>query len=125
MRRGGGGPTVLERTAEGGTMNRLLIAARLRPDAYDQAEALLRKGPPFEPEAIGLHRHGAYLSASEVVFVFEAPEVEWIVSDLGNDPILSTAFAPWRAILDGPPRVAHELYYWSRDETQAAVELER
>ena len=72
-------------------MNRLVIAARLLPDTHDQAEALLRKGPPFEPGTIGLHLHGAYLTASEVVFVFEAPEVEWIVSDIGNDPILSTA----------------------------------
>src|SRR6187549_3009012 len=68
------GPTVLERTAEGGTMNRLVIAARLLPGTHDRAEALLRKGPPFEPEAIGLHRPGAYLTPSEVVFVFEAPE---------------------------------------------------
>jgi hypothetical protein len=104
-------------------MNRLVIAARLLPNTHDQAEALLRRGPPFEPGAIGLHLHGAYLTASEVVFVFEAPEVEWIVSDIGNDPILSTAFAPWRAILDGPPRVAHELYFWSRDEVHAPIGL--
>lgn len=106
-------------------MNRLVIAARLLPDTHDQAEALLRRGPPFEPGEIGLHLHGAYLTASEVVFVFEAPEVEWIVSDIGNDPILSTAFAPWRALLDGPPRVAHELYFWSRDDVRAPIGLGR
>ena len=50
--------------------------------------------PPFDPEELGLHRHGAYLTAREVVFVFEAPEVEWIVNDLVDDPVLSSAFGP-------------------------------
>ena len=105
-------------------MERIAIIARLTPGAEPRAAELISAGPPFDPQEYGFERHSVYLSATEVVFVFEAPEVEWIVSDLGNDPILSTAFAPWRAILDGPPRVAHELYYWSRDETQAPVELE-
>ena len=102
-------------------MDRLVITARLHPGTHSEAEALLAKGPPFDPEAVGLRRHGAYLTNSEVVFVFEAREVEWIVSDLGNDPVLSTAFAPWRPIIDEPPRIAHERYYWSRDESRTRV----
>ena len=37
-------------------MNRLMIVARLRDDAHDEAEVLLREGPPFEPESVGLER---------------------------------------------------------------------
>ena len=35
----------------------------------EDAEALLRHGPPFDPEELGLHRHAAYVTANEVVFV--------------------------------------------------------
>lgn len=104
-------------------MNQLLIVARLREGKHEEAEALLRGGPPFDPEELGLHRHAAYLSASEVVFVFEAPEVEWIVSDIVDDPVLSAALAPWRAVVDGPPRMAHERYYWARNKQETSVEV--
>ena len=103
-------------------MNHLVIVARLREGKHEEAKALLRGGPPFEPEELGLHRHAAYLSASEVVFVFEAPEVEWIVSDIVDDPVLSTALAPWRAIVEGSPRMAQERYYWARDKQETDVE---
>jgi hypothetical protein len=104
-------------------MNRLMIVARLRSDKHDEAEALLRKGPPFDPEEAGLHRHAAYLTHGEVVFFFEAPEVEWIVNDIVDDPVLSTAFGPWRAIVDGPPRIAHERFCWSRELEKSGVGL--
>ena len=104
-------------------MDRLMIVARLQPGKHEQAEALLRQGPPFDPEELGLYRHGAYLTASEVVFVFEAPEVEWIVNDLVDDPVLARAFGPWRAIVEEPPRLAHERYYWSREEAKTGVGL--
>jgi hypothetical protein len=94
-------------------MNRLVIIGRLREGKREEAEALLRKGPPFDPEELGLHRHSAYLTATEVAFVFEAPEVEWIVDGIIDDPVLSTALGPWRALVDGPPRLAHERYFWS------------
>jgi hypothetical protein len=105
------------------SMNRLVIVARLQPGKHEDAEALLRKGPPFDPDDLGLHRHAAYLTASEVVFVFEAPEVEWIVNDIIDDPVLSSAFGPWHAIVEEPPRLAHERYYWSRAEMETGVGL--
>jgi hypothetical protein len=104
-------------------MNRLTIVARLQPGKHNEAEALLRAGPPFDPEELGLHRHSVSLTASEVVFVFEAPEVEWIVNDLIDNPVLSSALAPWRNIVDGPPRLAHERYSWSRDQDRIGVGL--
>jgi len=104
-------------------MKRLMIVARLRDDAHDEAEVLLREGPPFDPEAIGLDRHSAYLTAGEVVFVFEAPEVEWIVNELVDDPAIASFFAPWEKLIDGTPRLAHERYHWSHAESKTGVGL--
>jgi len=104
-------------------MNRLMIVARLRDDAYDEAEILLGEGPPFDPEALRLDRHAAYLTAGEVVFVFEGPEVEWKVNELIDDPVISSFFAPWEKLVDGPPRIAHERFYWSRAEAKLGVGL--
>jgi hypothetical protein len=104
-------------------MNRLMIVARLRDDAYDEADVLLREGPPFEPERAGLERHAAYLTAGEVVFVFEAPEVEWKVNELIDDPAIASFFAPWEKLIDGTPRLAHERYYWSRSDEKVGFGL--
>jgi hypothetical protein len=106
-----------------GPMERLMIVARLKEGAHEQAEALLRKGPPFDPEALGLHRHAAYITAREIVFLFEAPEVEWIVNDLIDDSLIAEAFAPWESIVEGTPRGASERYYWSREESKLGVGL--
>ena len=104
-------------------MKRLMIVARLRDDAHDEAEALLREGPPFQPEQVGLERHSAYLTASEVVFVFEAPEVEWKVNELIDDPVIAPFFTPWEKLIDGTPRLAHERYHWSRADEKLGVGL--
>jgi hypothetical protein len=104
-------------------MNRLMIVARLREGSHEEAERLLSAGLPFDPEEIHLHRHAAYLTAGEVVFLFEAPEVEWIVNDLVDDPSLSRALGPWHKLLDGPPRIAHERFYWTRESAKLGVGL--
>ena len=104
-------------------MNRLMIVARLQEGAHDEAEALLAAGPPFDPEELGFHCHAVYLTATEVIFVFEAPEVEWIVNDIVDDPVLSTSLGPWRALIDGAPRIAHERYFWSRETSSLGVGL--
>lgn len=104
-------------------MNRLIIVARLKEGAHEDAEALLRKGPPFDAEEVGLHRHGAYLTAGEVVFTFEAPEVEWIVNDLVDDRVTSAAFAGWEGLIEGTPRIAHERFYWTREGSKLGVGL--
>ena len=88
-------------------MNRLMIVARLRDDAYDEAKTLLLEGPPYDPETAGLEAHSAYLTASEVIFVFDGPEVEWKVNEL----------------IDGTPRLAHEHYHWKRGEEKLGVGL--
>ena len=104
-------------------MNRLVIVARLKEGKHPEAEQLLRKGPPFDPDEFGFDRHGAYLTSTEVVFVFDAPEVEWIVNDLIDDPVTSSAFGPWHALIEGPPRMAHERFFWSCEEAKLGVGL--
>jgi hypothetical protein len=100
-----------------------MIIARLRVGAHQEAENLLAAGPPFDLEELGFHRHAAYLTAGEVVFFFEAPEVEWIVNDIVDDVPISAAFGPWYDLIDGPPRLAHERFYWSRESNEIGVGL--
>jgi hypothetical protein len=104
-------------------MNRLMFVARLREGAQVEAEALLRKAPPFDPEELGFHRHAAYITAGEVVFVFEAPEVEWMVNEIVDDSVIASAFEARRPIVEGTPRLAHERFYWSGEESKVGVGL--
>jgi len=104
-------------------MNRLMIVARLQEGTHEEAEALIAAGPPFDPEELGFHRHAAYLTAGEIVFLFEGPEVEWLVNDIVDDVVISAAFGPWHKLVEGTPRLAHERFYWSRESSKLGVGL--
>lgn len=104
-------------------MNRMMIVADLKEGAHDQAERLLREGPPFDPEALGLHRHAAYLTADEVVFIFEAADVDRILNDLLDDMTLALAVVRWDKLTVGLPRIAYECFYWSPKATKLRVGL--
>jgi hypothetical protein len=98
-------------------MERLALIARLKPGTEVQAEELIAQGPPFDPKEVGFERHGVYLSATEVVFVFEAHEVERLVDALIADPfqwMVTEAFSKWNALADGQPRIAREKFFWER-----------
>jgi hypothetical protein len=105
-------------------VERIAIIARLQEGTQTVAAELLAGGPPFDLAETALARHTVYLSASEVVFVFEGHQVEWMVDDLISNPWfhpeLEQAFDRWRAIIDGPPRIARARFDWERD--QAATE---
>ena len=88
------------------------MTARLKRGSEDAAADIVRAGPPYDPREIGLVRHGVYLGGSEVVFVFEGPNLEQELLDLLNDPATSAAFAVWGPLLEGSPSIAHELFYW-------------
>ena len=75
-------------------------------------EALIANGPPFDPNDLGFHRHAAYLTAEEVVFFFEAQQVEWIVNDMLDDRSYRLGLCPVEGPPGGPPRLAHERFYW-------------
>jgi hypothetical protein len=96
-------------------MRRLTIVARLKPGANADAEGLIAEGPPFAPDDLGFERHFVFLTATEAVFLFEGPSVEWVVDDLVSDPVSSAAFAAWRPLLDGPPRLAREVFAWTHE----------
>jgi hypothetical protein len=98
-----------------------MIVARLREGVREEAGALLAAGPPFDLEELGFHRHAAYLTAGEVVFLFEAPEVERIVKDIVDDVVISATFGPWQRLIDGLPHLAHERFYWSRGPSRLGV----
>ena len=103
-------------------MEQLAVVARLKDDALERAKALLAESAPFDPGEEGLTRHTVFLSSHEVIFVFEAHEVEWIVDDIVNEPFrwtVSDAFEAWRPLLDGSPRIARVAYAWERDEARA------
>ncbi len=78
---------------------------------------MIEQGPPFDPAERGFARHAVYLSAGEVVFVFEGDEVEWLVDEIVNEPAsgaLSAALGAWQELAEGPPRIARAAYAWER-----------
>ncbi len=52
-------------------MERIAIVARLKAGSGRRAAQLVAAGPPFDLAETGIVRHSVYLSAGEVVFVFE------------------------------------------------------
>jgi hypothetical protein len=105
-------------------MEQLAIVARLKPGAEPLAAELIASGPPFDPQKDGLDRHTVYLSAEEVVFVFEGHEVEWIVDRLLDEPfhwLVTAALEEWRPLLDGQPRIARPAFSWKREMLDRAA----
>jgi hypothetical protein len=102
-------------------MERVAIVAHLRQGSEPRAAELIAKGPPFDLAETGIIGHTIYLSAREVVFVFEGHQVEWIVDDLIDQPFhpdIQRALDEWRAIVDEPPRIAREKFGWDRHQSE-------
>jgi hypothetical protein len=96
-------------------MERLALIARLQPGTEERAAELVADGPPFDPGERGLTRHAVYLSAGEVVFIFEGDEVEWIVEEMVQEPgggSVAAALDAWRELVDGPPRIGRDVFFW-------------
>jgi hypothetical protein len=90
----------------------------LKSGTEQEAADLLAKGPPFDPGEKGLERHVVYLSADEVVFVFEGPEVDVVLDELIEnpfEPVVVAALDRWRPLIDGNPRIARPAYEWRRE----------
>jgi hypothetical protein len=96
-------------------MERVAVTARLKPDASGRAAELIAKGPPFDLAAAGFERHSVYLSHGEVVFLFEGPQVEWLLDELVSPGPSASAFHEWEPLLEGIPRIAREAYFWQRE----------
>jgi hypothetical protein len=106
-------------------MKRVAIVARLKEGSGPLAARLIAGGPPLDLAEIGLASHSIYLSAGEVVFVFEGDQVEWTLDELIDNPFrheMQSAFDPWRPIIDGSPRIAREQFGWHADGSEPAAE---
>jgi hypothetical protein len=95
-------------------MSTFVVVAPLRDGARDEARRLLAGGPPFDPLTTPLERHGVFLTDREVVFVFEGPEAKEAVQGLASDPAMWRVAAAWREVLGGRPRLAENVFGWTR-----------
>lgn len=96
-------------------MNRLAVIAKLQPNAEEQAEQLIAKGPPFDPSGLGFDRHAVYLAGDHAVFVFEGGRLDQLMQAVIKNPSSVGAFREWEPLIDGMPRVAREAYHWERE----------
>jgi hypothetical protein len=95
-------------------VQRVALVARLKEGAAKRAGELVRAGPPFDPGERGFDRHAVYLTNEQVTFIFECDDANAAVHDLIDERLASEAFTVWAPLLDGPPQLALEGYYWRR-----------
>jgi hypothetical protein len=93
---------------------RLTIVLPLVEGAREAVRTLLADGPPFDPEALGLDRHEVFLTSTEAVFVFESELGASTLEPLLQEPDLWKSAAAWHEYLAGPPRIAEDVYSWTR-----------
>jgi hypothetical protein len=98
--------------ADGPSVDRIAIIAKLLPGSRDRAAEISAKGPPYGLALAGFHRHSVFLAQEAVVFVFAGPRIEGLVRGLVNDRARSAAFSAWAPLLDGTPVLAREEFYW-------------
>jgi len=94
-------------------VSRAVVVVPLREGTGPQAVELLRKGPPFDPETVGLERHQVFLTEQEAIFVFEA-DARDAAERLVGGGVFWSAVTAWDEIVAGPPRLADDLYSWVR-----------
>ncbi|HEY2372115.1 MAG TPA: hypothetical protein VGH82_06170 [Gaiellaceae bacterium] len=93
--------------------HRAAVVLPLFQGSSDVAARLLRDGPPFDPDALGLERHTVYVTGDEVVFVFEWRGDATFESILAQPGVWDVA-AAWTELAAGPPRLAESAYTWTR-----------
>ena len=108
-----GRPTTMRQTAEG-HVERLAVIAKLKEGTAEQAATLVRRGPPFDPGESGFERHAVYLSADQVIFLFEGDAADRGVEEILANGTRSAALGAWGPLLDQVPQLAVEGYYWKR-----------
>lgn len=103
---------------EEGSASRVAIVLPLVAGAAEQVAELLRRGPPFDPDEIGLGRHQVFLTENEAIFLFEADSAE-VADRLLSSAGVWTAATAWKDLVAGPPRVADDAYSWVRAQSSA------
>jgi hypothetical protein len=104
--------------ADGPSVDRIAIIAKLLPGSRDRAAEIIAKGPPYGLALAGFHRHSVFLAPEAVVFVFAGPRIEGLVRGLVNDRARSAAFSAWAPLLDGTPELAREEFYWEAGQAR-------
>ena len=94
-------------------MSRAVVVLPLREGVSEQAAELLRGGPPFDPQEVGLERHHVFLSEREAIFVFEADSLDAADKLIGEGSLWPAA-SVWKDLVEGPPRLAQDAYSWVR-----------
>lgn len=97
--------------AEEKPMSRVVVVLPLREGVRARVAELLRHGPPFDPEEIGLGRHHVFLTEQEAIFLFEADAPD-VADRLLSTTSLWGAAAAWKELVAGPPRLAEDVYSW-------------
>jgi hypothetical protein len=97
-------------------VDRFVLAARLKPDGRQRAEALLAEHSAFGGEELetAFDRHAIFLAETEVIFLFEGKGADEAVRALFNDPASRRSSATgYRSSTD--PFIEHErAYFWER-----------
>jgi len=96
-------------------MDRVVLVARLRPDARERARELLAEERATASSEGSVDRKAIFMSESEIVFLFEGPELEEWLRELFNDPVRSSDLGHWLPLFDGPLHRAPEVYLWKRE----------
>jgi hypothetical protein len=92
---------------------RIALIGRLEEGARRRAMELVRSGPPFDPDLVGLERHYVFLTDREAVFLFEADGPD-AIEKLSAEAALWVAASAWKDLLAAPPVVAENVYGWVR-----------
>lgn len=103
------GPAVRHRTA---------VVIPLREGSFEAVRSLLEAGPPFDPDRVGLDRHQVFLTPTEAIFVFESRLGEHALEPLLEQPELWQSAVAWHDHVAGPPRIAEDIYSWTRPDTE-------
>ena len=98
-------------------MERYVIGALLKPGKAVEAESELAAGPPFDPAAVGLVGHAAYLTDRDVYLLFEGEVAHQTALRLARQHLLEVS--RWQSIVTDLPFTVAEipsnarcLYYW-------------
>jgi hypothetical protein len=108
-------------TSGGGEWRSLAVVVPLKEGAHEAVRALLEAGPPFDPEGTPLDRHQVFLTPSDAVFVFETGVGVQGLESLLQQPELWKIASSWQEHVAGPPRIADDVYSWSRGREPRAA----
>jgi hypothetical protein len=95
-------------------MDRVVLLARLRPDARERALELLAEAWASPAVEGAFDREAIFMSEGEIIFLFEGREADKSLRAILDDPVRSSEIGHWLPLFDGPLHRAPEAYFWER-----------